>query len=81
MVYAVHLVVVYGSAANPGLQQVVGKTLPYYAAAGVGMAVLGGMIVLAYSWNYARTHHLWPSRFIQAGFVSTIIYLFFTKPW
>ena len=81
MVYAVHLVVVYGSAANPGLQQVVGKTLPYYAAAGVGMAVLGGMIVLAYFWNYARTHHLWPSRFIQAGFASTIIYLFFTKPW
>ena len=81
LVYAVHLVLVYGSAANEGLQQVVGRTLSSYAAAGVGTAVLGGMIVLAYLWNYARTHHAWSSRFIQAGFASTIIYLFFTKPW
>ena len=81
VVYAVHLILVYGSAANQGLQQVVGKTLPYYAAAGVGTAVLGGMTLLAYAWNYARAHHVWPARFIQAGLASSIIYLFFTKPW
>ena len=81
LVYAVHLVVVYGSAANSGLQQIIGKTLPYYSAAGVGVAVLGAMIALTYLWGYARTHHSWPSRFVQAGFASTIIYLFFTNPW
>lgn len=81
LVYAVHLVMVYGSAANVGLTQVIDKTLPYYAAAGVGIAVLCGMIMLTYAWNYLRTHHTWSSRFVQAGFVSVIIYLFITNPW
>ncbi|MEK9137318.1 MAG: hypothetical protein AAB393_09350, partial [Bacteroidota bacterium] len=81
LVYAVHLVIVYGSAANEGLQQVVGKTLPYYAAAAVGCAVLASMVALVYFWNHARTHYTWPSRFVQAGFASTIMYLFFTNPW
>ncbi len=80
-VYTLHLVIVYGSAVNPGLQQVVGKSLPYYVAASVGIAVLGGMIALTYFWNYARSHHQWSSRFVQAGLASTIIYLFFSNPW
>jgi hypothetical protein len=80
-VYAVHLALVYGSPANLGLQQIVGKTLPYYLAGGMAVAVLGTMIALTNFWNYARTHHAWPSRFVQAGLASTIVYLFFTKPW
>ncbi len=80
-VYTVHLVVVYGSAANVGLAQVIGKALPSYTAVGVGIAVLCSMTLLTYAWNYARTHHTWPSRFVQAGFASAIVYLFFTNPW
>lgn len=80
-VYACHLILVYGSPLNNGLQQVVGKTLPYTAAAAVGVAVLGGMTLLAYLWNYVRVHHVWPWRIVQAGFASTIVYLFFTNPW
>jgi uncharacterized membrane protein len=81
LVYAVHLVIVYGSPASNGVTQVVGKTLPYYSAAGIGVAVLLGMVLIAYLWNHARMHHAWPSRFVQAGLTSTIIYLFFTNPW
>lgn len=81
MVYAVHLVLVYGSAANLGLMQVIGKTLPYYTAAGVGIAVLVGMVLLTHLWEYLRTHHAWHSRFVQAGFAGTIAYYFFTNPW
>jgi hypothetical protein len=81
MVYAVHLVVVYGSAANLGLMQVIGKTLPYYVAASVGIVVLVGMVLLTHLWEYLRTYHAWHSRFVQAGFAGTIAYYFFTNPW
>jgi uncharacterized membrane protein len=81
MVYAVHLMVVYGSAANLGLMQVIGKTLPSYEAAGVGIVVLVAMVLLTYLWEYLRMHHVWHSRFVQAGFAGTIVYLFFTNPW
>jgi uncharacterized membrane protein len=81
MVYATHLVLVYGSAVNLGLMQVIGKTLPYYAAAGVGIVVLVAMVLLTHLWEYLRTHHAWHSRFVQAGFAGTIAYYFFTNPW
>jgi hypothetical protein len=81
MVYAAHLVLVYGSAANLGLMQVIGRTLPYYAAAGVGIVVLSAMVLLTHLWEYLRTYHVPHSRFIQAGFASTIAYYFFTNPW
>jgi acyltransferase len=80
-VYVVHLMVVYGSAANIGLQTLVGRTLPYYYATLVGLAVLTAMVALTYVRQYLRTHHEWPARFVQAGVASTIAYLFFTNPW
>jgi peptidoglycan/LPS O-acetylase OafA/YrhL len=81
LVYATHLVVVYGSPANIGMGQLVGRTLPYAGAVAVGVAVLCGMILLAHFWTHVRRHHLAPSRFVQAGFASTIVYLFVTNPW
>jgi len=81
MVYAVHLVLVYGSAVNLGLMQIIGKTLPYYAAAGVGIVVLVAMVLLTHLREYLQTHHAWHSRLVQAGFAGTIAYYFFTNPW
>jgi acyltransferase len=80
-VYIVHLMVVYGSAANIGLQTLVGRTLPYYYAALVAVAVLVVMIALTYARQYLKTHHEWRARALQAGVTSTIVYLFFTNPW
>jgi len=81
MVYAVHLILVYGSSANDGLAQIVGQTLAYHQAFVVGALVLFLMIALVHGWNYLRTHHYVPSRVVQAGFASSLLYLFFTKPW
>ncbi|MBM2845499.1 MAG: hypothetical protein HW407_811 [Bacteroidetes bacterium] len=81
MVYAVHLILVYGSSANDGLTQIVGRTLAYHQAFAVGVLVLFLMIALVHGWNYLRTHHYVPSRVVQAGFASSLLYLFFTKPW
>ena len=81
LVYSAHLVIVYGSAANIGLAQIVGRVLPYYAAAAVGFVVLCAMVWLTHAWHYLQKHHEWPSRVVQAGMASTIVYLFFTNPW
>jgi uncharacterized membrane protein len=81
LVYAVHLVLVYGSPANDGLTQVVGRSLGADQSLIVGMLVLLLMLALVYGWNYLRSHYSIPARLVQAGFASSLLYLFFTKPW
>jgi uncharacterized membrane protein len=80
-VYIVHLVAVYGSAANNGLMQVVGQTLVYHEAFVVASVVLLAMIALVHLWNYLRTHHYFPARFAQLALAGTLLFYFFTKPY
>ena len=81
MVYAIHLVIVYGSAANKGLAQLVGQTLEAHYAVFTGLAVLACMIGIVYLWHYLRTHHFVPARLIQAGVAGTLLYTFVSRPW
>ena len=81
LVYVVHLILVYGSAANSGLTHILGKTLQITEAIAVAIGVLLMMLLLVHAWNYARTHHTVPSRLIQYGLVSSLVYLFFTQPY
>jgi uncharacterized membrane protein len=81
VVYPLHLVVAYGSAANPGLMQLVGQTLAAHHAIGVGVAVLLSMLMLTYFWTYVRKNHLVPARLVQAGLTGTLLYTFVTRPW
>jgi uncharacterized membrane protein len=80
-VYAVHLVAVYGSAANSGLMQIVGQTLAYRDAFIVALIVLLVMIAVVHVWNYLRTHHYFPARFAQIALAGTLLFYFFTKPY
>jgi len=81
IVYAVHLVLVYGSAANQGLAQIIGPRLSPAGALTVAVGVLMVMVTLVYSRNTLREHHYYPLRLLQAGFTSTILYFFLTKPY
>jgi uncharacterized membrane protein len=81
LVYVVHLVLVYGSAANAGLAQVIGKTLQVSDALAIAVGVLLLMLFLVHAWNYARTHHKLPLRLVQYGIFSSLVYLFFTQPY
>jgi acyltransferase len=81
LVYAVHLLVVYGSAANDGLMQWIGQSLAYYQAALVGVGMLLIMIVLVHFWNYIRARYLLLLRCVQAAAASTLLFYFVTKPW
>ncbi|MBI4535659.1 MAG: DUF1624 domain-containing protein [Ignavibacteriae bacterium] len=81
LVYTAHLIVVYGSAVNKGLAQVLGKTLGYHEAIVAGLCVLCIMFALVHFWNYLRTHHQLPTKVVQFGLTSTILYFFFTQPY
>ena len=80
-VYVIHLVLVYGSAANSGLAQVVGQTLVYGDALIVALLVLAVMIAILHLWHYLHTYHYVPARFAQAVTVGTLFFYFFTNPY
>ncbi len=81
MVYIIHLVIVYGSPANKGLMQLLGQTLPAAETLLVAVLVLLSMLMLVHLWNYLRHEHHWPSRLVQAGITSTLLYFFLTNPY
>jgi acyltransferase len=81
VVYTVHLVLVYGSAANLGLMHIIGQHLDYTGAVVVAFGVLLLMITLVHARNTMREHHYYPLKLFQAGFTSTLLYFFLTKPY
>ena len=81
LVYVAHLVAVYGSAANNGFAQTIGRTFTYPQAVALGLLVLCAMILLERLWNVVRSRHMVPLRIAQATFVSTLLFFFLTKPY
>lgn len=80
-VYVFHLVLVYGSAANNGLAQVLGQTLVYHEALLVALLVLAVVIVIVHVWHYLLTYRYFPARFAQALTVGTLFFYFFINPY
>jgi len=81
VVYVAHLLLVYGSAANSGLMQRVGQTLPPLAAFGVALCVLLSMVGLVSVWRYAQEQHTLPSRLVRIGLATSVLYMFFARPY
>jgi acyltransferase len=81
LVYVVHLTVAYGSAVNAGLLQRLGQNLQPIPAISVAILVLFSMVALVYGWTYLRKHHTIPTRIVQVGLTSALVYVFFTSPF
>jgi surface polysaccharide O-acyltransferase-like enzyme len=81
VVYVVHLVLVYGSAANDGLMQLIGQRLWVTGALAVAVGVLLTMVLLVHAWRYVKREHGTRWRMLQAGLASILIYFFLTKPY
>jgi len=79
LIYTVHIVIVYGSAAAPGLFQTVGQTQPAPIAAGAGVLLLLAMYLTALGWEYIRSNHLSVSRLVQAGLTATVVSMFLLR--
>lgn len=81
LVYALHLLLVYGSAANDGLAQIVGRSLPMHTALVVGLSVLLLMLAVVHAWTRLRALHGSTLRYFRYGLVSGLLWFFVTKPW
>ncbi len=81
MVYVLHLILVYGSAANRGLGQMLGQTLPFEIAFATGLGVLVLMTVTVYAWRFVSKEYSSSLRVTQYAFVSLLLFLFMTNPY
>jgi hypothetical protein len=81
LIYTTHIVIVYGSAAAPGLLQTVGQTQPPIIAAVAGALVLLLMLMLSRGWDYLRMNHMTTTHFVQAGMTGAVVYLFLLRPF
>lgn len=81
LIYTVHLVMVYGSAANDGLMQSIGQRLSVIGSIGVAAGVLLSMVVLVHILQYVKERH--PERIRTAGAFAAVMlfYAFLTKPY
>ena len=80
-VYVLHLVIVYGSAANNGLMQIVGPTLDYQAALAVAATMLVAMTLFVWVWDFVQKRHNVHARFVQAALAGTLLFYFFITPY
>ncbi len=80
LVYLLHMVVVYGSAANSGLAQIIGRTFSYPLAFCTAIAVLAGMLGVVSLSNAMREKYAGNTRYVRAAVVGLIVLIFLIKP-
>ena len=80
-VYTFHILVVYGSAMNSGLAQVIGQSLSFVQSAGVGFLVLLFVLCVVRTWKSLQTRHREPTRYLQAALASSLLLLFLIRPY
>jgi peptidoglycan/LPS O-acetylase OafA/YrhL len=81
LIYAVHLIVVYGSSANDGLMQLVGQRLDMTAALAVATAVLLAMTAMVHVHAYFRTQHAGRLARVRMVLATAVTYVFLTRPY
>jgi peptidoglycan/LPS O-acetylase OafA/YrhL len=81
LIYAVHLILVYGSSANDGLMQLVGQRLDMTAALAVATAVLLAMTAMVHVHAYLRTQHAGRLATVRMVVATAVTYVFLTRPY
>ena len=80
-IYAVHLIVVYGSSANDGLMQLVGQRLDMPAALAVATAVLLAMTAMVHVHAYLRAQLAGRLAAVRMVLATAVTYVFLTRPY
>lgn len=81
-VYALHIILVYGSAIPSGsLVQIFGSSLNFAGSAGVFLGLSTVTCLIAYVWHYLKVKKKKMSRVVQYATIGVIAYLFLTRPY
>jgi uncharacterized membrane protein len=81
-VYALHIVIVYGSAIrHRSLVQIYGASLSFTQSLAVFLGLAFVTCLIAYFWHYVKVKSRLASRWIQYATIAVFLYHFFTRPY
>ncbi|MGE5316119.1 MAG: heparan-alpha-glucosaminide N-acetyltransferase domain-containing protein [Acidobacteriota bacterium] len=80
-IYIVHLLIIYGSVLNNGLQQIWGPTLSFWQALGVFFVVFLAMSAFAYAWHILKTRYKGWALFLRIAIVWLLVFYFISRPY
>ncbi|NUN68962.1 MAG: DUF1624 domain-containing protein [Bacteroidetes bacterium] len=80
-IYIIHLVIIYGSALNKGLQQIIGPVLNVLEASSVFIAVLAVISLFTYGWYTFKLRYKTAGLTVKVLLVVALIVTFFLRPY
>ena len=80
-VYVLHLIVIYGSVINPGLnlQAIIGNTMTVFPSVLIFIVLLFAMLVFALGWNLLKERYYGTYRLAQIVAASVFLIVLFTR--
>ncbi|MDE3057687.1 MAG: DUF1624 domain-containing protein [Bacteroidota bacterium] len=81
VIYAAHLLIIYGSAVNDGLESSFGGTLSIVQATGIFLLMLAAMSALAYIWHNAKKNFNRESVWLKLALTTTFLLYFVARPY
>ncbi len=81
LIYILHLIILYGSVLNEGLQQRIRQTLSVVEASIVFFMIFIGLSIIVYGWNYFKKNYHTASLITRWSAVGIFIYFFLTRPY
>lgn len=80
-IYIVHLIIIYGSAMNRGLQQYVHATLSVWQASAVFVFVLTVITLFTYGWSTVKRRLPRSALAVKIGITLILLFQFMTRPY
>jgi uncharacterized membrane protein len=81
VIYVLHLVLIYGSVINSGLQLKFGGSLSILGATGVFLLVFFAMSVFAYVWDVIKNNYKKESMLLKFALAAVFLFYFITRPY
>ncbi len=80
-IYVVHLLIIYGSVVNNGLNFYIGPVLSIVQALGIFVLIFLLITVITVSWYELTVRYKLAATVLRAGVAGIFLYQFFTRPW
>ncbi len=80
-IYVLHLIILYGSVVNKGLQQIILPTLSVGMSTVIFLLIFAGISLFTYGWYQVKKHYSKTAIAARLAVAATFIILFLTRPY
>ena len=80
-IYILHLIILYGSVMNQGLQQIIRQTLSVVEASLAFIAIFAFITIFVFGWNYYKKNYRIAAIITRWAAVGVFLFLFLTRPY